>query len=827
MRTSSGGADRLKGGASPAVPGGMNDSKIKAYIPDDELVWVGVEIVSEGPAGIYTVDVIDEEYTVYPRTKTINIKDYPYLKALPLQNAESDNLSNVGVDDMIVLNYLHEPSILDNLRRRFMAQIPYTYTGEICVAINPYKWLPLYTTELREAYALHLRHELKPHVYAISSTAYQGLSKYGRNQSILVSGESGAGKTETVKILMSHLASISGRRNSEVIEKVLQANPLMETFGNAKTTRNDNSSRFGKFTRLQFDEVNLLAGSKCVTYLLEKSRVVNQNRGERNYHIFHQLFCAPEHVKASLRLEGLSAVDFLYSNAGDVETKIIEGVSDGDRFLQTMETLSLLGVDEFAQNEILRVIAGVLFLGEIYFQGDLDASHVDQQYWQNVVDSCDLLGLDEMEFCKRVTTRKIEAEGRETVIQLSRDQAFDSRDALAKDVYDKLFKWLVFVLNQSTAADEKSLNCRTEKLISLLDIFGFETFEVNRFEQLCINFANEKLQQKFTKDIFQAVQQEYRDEGLQWESIGYKDNSDVLELFEGKLGVIALLNEECLMPNGNDSNYVSKLHSSCKQHPCFSVLVRGKKDEFVVFHFAGQVSYSVAAFVERNRDAVPAELTSIMAESSLPLVRDCYSETFFASWNEKLLSPSSNHRLTPSRNGASPFKTSIFGSSSRKQSFMKADTVTTKFRGQLDQLMTEIGMTTVQYVRCIKPNALKSSGVFDRPMVRLCVICVFSLSFGLQIVNQLRCAGMIEAIRISRAAYPYRVTHSEFLSRFAQLRPRLYRRLKDLQSPGEQCFLLLSDIWPNQTYLGPSSSAAVSGLSNKAYEVGKTKVSYF
>jgi myosin-5 len=442
-------------------------------------------------------------------------------------------------------------------------------------------------------------------------------------------------------------------------------------------------------------------------------------------------------VKASVHMAGLTAADFLYTNAGDVETRIIEEMTDSDRFLQTMSILSLLGVDEATRQQILRVIAGVLYLGQIPFLGDLDHSVVDATYADNVAVCCDLLGLSESEFAEKTTTRKIEAEGKDMTKPLSRDQAFDSRDALAKDIYDKLFKWLVFVLNDSTAASVTTVASwtpskvsihtqpRTEKLISLLDIFGFETFEVNRFEQLCINFANEKLQQKFTKDIFQAVQQEYRDEGLQWESIGYKDNSDVLELFEGKLGVISLLNEECLMPNGNDSNFLSKLQSSCRQHPCFATFLRGGKDEFCVFHFAGQVSYCVATFIERNRDAIPSELTGIMSHSTLPLLRDCYSETFFgagesASSSSGLLSPSpslasSSSPLVPPRK--SPMKLPA-GFLSRKQSYMKADTVTTKFRSQLDQLMVEIGATTVQYVRCIKPNGIKSSDIFDRPMVR-------------------------------------------------------------------------------------------------------------
>ena len=354
--------------ASAAVDAIIKKERIRVHLPDEALVWIMAEIIEEVPGrtGHYSIEITDPDFPpTKPKRMTITMRSLcRKVDSLPLQN---DGMTDVGVDDMTSLNYLHEPSILDNLRRRHGSCLPYTYTGEIVIAINPYQWLNLYSAELMEQHATKLRHEISPpHVYATSAAAYRGLRDYHRNQSILVSGESGAGKTETVKILMGHLAHVSGRRNMTTIEKVLKANPLLESFGNAKTARNDNSSRFGKFTRLQFDQYATLAGSRCVTYLLEKSRViVQQNSQERNYHIFHQLFAAPEDVKASLHLAGATVRQFRYTGNGDVVTDTIEGEHDGQRFLQTMVILGLLGVDAAQQRELQRVIAGICFLGQV------------------------------------------------------------------------------------------------------------------------------------------------------------------------------------------------------------------------------------------------------------------------------------------------------------------------------------------------------------------------------------------------------------------------------------------------------------------------------
>ena len=340
--------------------------RVRVFIPDDDLVWLSCDIVQEVKPGHYECEVTDVDYpATKPRRRIITMRTLcRQVDSLPLQN---EGMTDEGVDDMTSLNYLHEPSILDNLRRRHKSDLPYTYTGEIVIAINPYQWLNIYSMQLMEQHAGNLRHEISPpHVYATSAAAYRGLRDYNNNQSILVSGESGAGKTETVKILMGHIAHISGRQNMTTIDRVLKANPLLESFGNAKTSRNDNSSRFGKFTRLQFDQYATLSGSRCVTYLLEKSRVIiQQNNQERNYHIFHQVFAAPPAVKTSLHLGGAHVRDFRYTGNGDVLTDTIEGEHDGDRFRQTMQVLELLGVNADQQADLQRIIAGICFLGQV------------------------------------------------------------------------------------------------------------------------------------------------------------------------------------------------------------------------------------------------------------------------------------------------------------------------------------------------------------------------------------------------------------------------------------------------------------------------------
>jgi len=499
-----------------------------------------------------------------------------------------------------------------NLKSRHVESKPYTRTGDIVIAVNPYKWLlELYSEERRHLYANALvfensyrqndgadpRSKIEPHVYEASSLAYRGLAVDGENQSILVSGESGAGKTETVKILMNDLASVqreaqglasgqsvirrkkattSGKNDdavvdevphstSVIVQRVLDSNPLLEAFGNAKTLRNDNSSRFGKYINLQFHGEDpevaarcgkqlpscVLAGSKCEVYLLEKSRVVSHEEEERTFHIFYQLLAAKEEVKMDI-WDGLEDTDnesFVY--VGFTETEIIEEQTDAERFQHTIDSLALIGIEGDSLKMLMRAICIVLQLGNIVFEPDLkDEDKSEITSTEELEGLSELMGVAKGDLIAALTLRTVRARGEEYKVALTPEKARDSTDAFAKEIYAKTFLWLVREINDATCAEKNYDGDKSDGfgIIGLLDIFGFESFETNRFEQLCINYANEKLQQKFTQDIFRSVQAEYEYEGIELGEITYDDNTDVLDLVEGRMGLLSFLNEECVRP---------------------------------------------------------------------------------------------------------------------------------------------------------------------------------------------------------------------------------------------------------------------------------------
>ena len=811
--------------ASSTSSGATAAARIKVFLPDAELVWVKAEVIGEVKPGHYEVEITDPERpSSMPARSVITMSSLcRQMDTLPLQN---ENVGEDGVPDMVNLNYLHEASILENLRLRFKASKPYTYVGIICIAINPYRWFPqIYTEQMQDQYAgvMENRRELEPHVYSTSALAYRDLSSFSRPQSILVSGESGAGKTETVKIMLSHIAHVSGKKGDSTVQRILEANPLLESFGNAKTVRNDNSSRFGKFIELQFSKHGAnLCGSKCCTYLLEKSRVVAQSPGERNFHIFYQLFAAPREVRTELlQLQDDTRLsDFSFLCRGDTTTTSIEGVEDSSRYMETIQTLQHLGFSLLQIQELQKLLMGVVFLGQISFLGDVDISFIDPSKSAITSSCCHLFGLNTATFYEKTTVRRIEAGGREgggsMVVNLSREQAADGRDALAKDVYDRVFQWIVQKVNRSTCASHAALGLDPSvdllrsnaimtdrsQVVALLDIFGFEVFKVNRFEQLCINFANEKLQQKFTQDVFAGVQNEYKEEGLEWSLVDYNDNAGVLDLLEGRLGLITLLNEECQLPQGADLKFLSKLvntHGNGKSAH-FAHTVAHSKEEFAIHHYAGSVVYNVTSFVERNKDALPSEVYSLMSQSTNSILSEIYSVD------------SAQEGETPPVRGASPNPPPHPGSKGGqgRKSFMKADSVTTKFRSQLTQLMDAIRRTAVQYVRCIKPNSVKSSEKYSRPLV----------------TSQLRCAGMIEAIRISRAAYPYRLSHSDFVARFSDLRSKAWMRRTNAIDDASKCRALLEEVVPEGSVPTTQASTAHGKVKRKMYEIGRTRV-YF
>nr|CCA16885.1 unconventional myosin putative [Albugo laibachii Nc14] len=671
------------------------------------------------------------------------------------------------MDDMCTLNHLHEPAVLRNLEIRFGRRFPYTYTGQICIAVNPYQWLDIYGTDLYQKYLERPRETLAPHPFALSATSYLDMKRSGLDQSILVSGESGAGKTETVKIMMNHLASISGggERGTLVIEQVLRTNPLLESFGNAKTKRNDNSSRFGKFAQLQFNSYGSLVGARCETYLLEKSRVVGQTCGERNYHIFYQMFQLPQNRKESLGILR-TATDYRYVSIGANEELV--GNDDAICLKETLDAMDIIGITKDEQDGIFGIVAAILNLGELDFVQSVVEEKSCVSNESNVEIIAQLMQTEINALHSTLLERTITA-GTETYkIPLNSTQASDSRDAMAKGMYTQLFDWLVDRINRAICSGN---NVKTH--IGLLDIFGFESFETNGFEQMCINYANEKLQQKFNSDVFKVVQQEYVEEGIPLALVTFQDNQPILDLIEGRMGIVSLLNEEVVRPQASDSTFVSKVMDTYNDH-AYIEKSRFSPMLFTIRHYAGDVTYNGTGFLEKNKDALPTDLVQLLIESKSSIISGIFAQK----------------KQVPSRSSASR-------GTRRTQGFLVGNTIAGAFRKQLSELMETINKTSSQYVRCIKPNANKSATEFNRNMI----------------VEQLRCAGVIAAIRISRAAFPNRLLLDQFQKRFDIICPSYLRGV----SAKEMVIGLLKQLLPEDI---------TRDTKNSAFAVGHTKV-YF
>uniref|UniRef100_A0A4W3GZB9 Unconventional myosin-Va-like n=1 Tax=Callorhinchus milii TaxID=7868 RepID=A0A4W3GZB9_CALMI len=634
----------------------------------------------------------------------------------------------MGENDLTALSYLHEPAVLHNLKVRFLeSNNIYTYCGIVLVAINPYEQLPLYGDDVIYAYSGHNVGDMDPHIFAVAEEAYKQLAREGKNQSIIISGESGAGKTMSAKCTMRYFATVGGSAgDTNVEERVLASNPIMEAFGNAKTTRNDNSSRFGKYIEIGFSVGHRIVGANVRTYLLEKSRVVFQAEQERNYHILYQL-CASANLPEFLELSLGGAESFSYTNqGGDIYINGTDDVADLER---TRNAFSLLGICESDQMEIFRVLASVLHLGNITFQSkdrDGESSCIDLRDGSlNVF--CELLGLERNQFAHWLCHRKLVTLSETYVKPTSRKQASNSRDALAKHLYGQLFHWIVGHINKALRSSSKQHN-----FIGVLDIYGFEAFENNSFEQFCINYANEKLQHQFTLHVFKLEQEEYMMEELSWTLIEFHDNQPCIELLEAKLGILDLLDEECRMPKGTDTSWAQKLYERHLHTSYYFQKPRMSNTAFLILHFADDVLYQCEGFLEKNRDTVYEEPINILRASKV-------SVCLFLS-----VSISVSVCLTPGEYRDDPL--------CQVQREHKK-TVGYQFRASLHLLMETLNSTTPHYVRCLKPNDTKQAFSFNPQRT----------------VQQLRACGVLATIRLSAAGYPSRWTYPEFLSRYRVL----------------------------------------------------------
>lgn len=575
------------------------------WIANADTVWEGAVLEDDYKKKDLVVRVVTDKGD----KREIKIKDE---KELP-------HLRNptilIGQNDLTALSYLHEPDVLYNLEVRFKErQVIYTYCGIVLVAINPYQDLPIYGSDIIRAYRGHSMGELEPHIFAVSEEAYAKLEREKSNISIIVSGESGAGKTVSAKYAMRYFAAVGGSESETQIErKVLASSPIMEAIGNAKTTRNDNSSRFGKFTKLLFNnEVSLmsLTGATMQTYLLEKSRVVFQAPGERNYHIFYQL-CAGRGKYPELMLDHQDKFRFL--NQG--QSPNIAKVSDSDEFQETLNALVTLGFTSDEINSLVRVIAGVLHLGNVNItEGDQETCSIASNDLSLGIFS-DILKLNKAELLQWLTTRQIESMNDSVMIPMSKAAAEAARDALAKHLYSKLFHFIVQTVNRNLVSGKLE-----DGFIGVLDIYGFETFDCNSFEQFSINYANEKLQQQFNQHVFKLEQEVYLKEGIVWTMIDFYDNQPCIDLIEAKLGILDLLDEECRMPNGSDASWIAKLNEKCGKYKHYDK-PRFGTSAFLVKHFSDTVQYECRGFLEKNRDTVSKELVSVIQESDMDFCR--------------------------------------------------------------------------------------------------------------------------------------------------------------------------------------------------------------
>lgn len=824
------------------------------YVHSTDHSWVPARVVEyqEGAVVVSVARFKDEDSIQCCNSngksdsETIQLKNYTN-QQLPLQNVNENGLL-AEVEDMVDLPFLHEPAILYNLKARHQQGKPYTRTGDIVIAVNPYQWMmDLYTNANKAHYANQLvwndvdsnadaavdaRTTVAPHVYETSSLAYRGLAVDGQDQSILVSGESGAGKTETVKILMSHIASVQrididdaddvSTTISPIVQRVLDSNPLLEAFGNAKTSRNDNSSRFGKYLQLQFDAEDathaayegkaipscVLAGSKCEVFLLEKSRIVGHDDEEdleRNYHIFYQLLAAPEDVKAQIwsGLEGTDNESFSY--VGYTSTDTIEGKSDGDRFQLTKQALALIGVTDELFLTLMRSMCIVLQLGNLL----LDEDEEDEE--RSCITTLDeltalsgLFGVGEDEITHALTERTVRARSEVFTVPLKADQAMDARDALAKEIYAKTFLWLVRTINDATCAEwnyhESSQKKKTDfGVIGMLDIFGFESFKVNRFEQLCINHANEKLQQKFTQDIFRSVQAEYEFEGIALGEVQYEDNAHVLDLMEGRMGMICILNEECLRPKGSDTAFRQKVAAVCNDGDASAFIVEKSytKVQFGIAHYAGKVVYDATNFVQKNMDALPSDLLECAKKSSNAIVaNELENESMVNEHGKTAKKKAPPKKKAPSRGGRAATATRLVHS-----------TVWTKFKTQLNTLMALLGETRTRYIRCIKPNTRKE----PRSMMHQST------------VEQLRCAGVVAAVTISRSAFPNRLEHDVVLDRFKSLR-KYQERVEE--GDGDPLDAKKKDVEHLLSVALQAQEVKKGGATQRSFVIGRTRA-YF
>ncbi|XP_052893953.1 myosin heavy chain, muscle isoform X7 [Anopheles moucheti] len=674
-------------------------------------------------------------------------------------------------EDMSNLTYLNDASVLHNLRQRYYAKLIYTYSGLFCVVINPYKRYPLYTNRCAKMYRGKRRNEVPPHLFAVSDGAYVNMLTNHENQSMLITGESGAGKTENTKKVIAYFATIgaSGKKDENAEKKgsledqVVQTNPVLEAFGNAKTVRNDNSSRFGKFIRIHFTGSGKLAGADIETYLLEKARVISQQTLERSYHIFYQIM--------SGSVKGLKDMCFLSNDIYDYNSvsqgKItIPNVDDGEECLLTDEAFNVLGFTQEEKDNIYRITSAVMHMGRMQFKQKGREEQAEADGTEDGDKVAKLLGVGTDDLYKNLLKPRIKV-GNEFVTKgQNKDQVTNSVGALCKGIFDRLFKWLVKKCNETLDTKQKRA-----QFIGVLDIAGFEIFDFNGFEQLCINFTNEKLQQFFNHHMFVLEQEEYKKEGINWAFIDFgMDLLACIDLIEKPMGILSILEEESMFPKATDQTFAEKLMTNhlgksapfMKPRPPKPGIPAG---HFAIGHYAGVVSYNITGWLEKNKDPLNDTVVDQFKKGSNALMVEIFAD----------------------HPGQSADPAAAKGGRGKKGAGFA--TVSSSYKEQLNNLMTTLKSTQPHFVRCIIPNEMKTAGVVDAHLV----------------MHQLTCNGVLEGIRICRKGFPNRMMYPDFKLRYLILAPAAMQAETEGKKAAEKCFEAI-------------------GLDPDSYRIGHTKV---
>ncbi|OQR83895.1 myosin-like protein [Achlya hypogyna] len=736
-----------------------------------------------------------------------------------------------SVADLTELMELTEDTIFDALHERFLRKEIYTNTGHILLAVNPFERLPAtYGTAIMEAYAAFYAPNgaadenaspLPPHIYRVAAKAYQAmlrgkLSDAPGDQSILISGESGSGKTESTKLLMEYLAHVGDVpvpvrmslpvNTATISDKVLDANIVLESFGNARTLRNDNSSRFGKLIQMNFDD-GLLTSASIQTYLLEKVRLVTQSAGERNYHIFYEMIMGGSEVQLArwgliptsdvrIAADGRRRImaSFRYLNQSDCFDRK-DHTNDAHTYMQLLRALQTIGFSTDEQWGMQNLLAALLHLGNLSFQvAPKDHCHVAPTSRGALIAAASLLSIDDVDALEQaLVTRTFRVAAESKVLRLSIDEAKNTRDGLTKALYGRLFEWLVIRMNMFLRHDDTdnassfgtaSSHAHAGSWIGILDIFGFEVFPVNSFEQLCINFANETLQQQFNRHNFANEALEYKKEGLVWTPVAFVDNKECVELFSAKpFGLFSLMDEESMLATGTDASLASKLYLRCGANKRFVAnRVQQGRGLFAVEHYAGPVEYTIAGIRDKNKDDLRQDIVDLFQTAT--------ADASFA----RLLCEAGLTR----RSSVSPVPL-------RRQESKRLNnsSVGGQFKAQLLHLMDMLGHTAPHYVRCLKPNDTAAAGLMTKTRV----------------AEQLRCNGVLQAVQVARAGFPVRMLHAEFVARYA-----VVARATDRRAALGSLYAVVDHVLPLLPGTAPQTADLTAQSFARGIQLGFTKV---